>query len=260
MIIKLFSLTLMLFGMSSCGKHIDYVQSYYQNQKFKYYLGKKEFEKAQAAELASKENLQDHFELDSNLGVVFNLLSKNDQAEKSFDEALKLVPQQFFNVADRNSAFFTIYFNRGVFFQSQKNVDSSLKEYQMALDLNPTSKEIKTNIELMIQRQKQDKKDQDKKDGEDKKPGKDEKPQDKPGDEKKDGQSGEQKEPPKKEGQDRKQNAKYQPRPFKGDQLSEGDVKKILSELSQQDKKIRSQFNKKDNNESGVERKNEKDW
>ena len=64
----------------------------------------------------------------------------------------------------------------------------------------------------------------------------------------------------KKEGQDRKQNVKYQPRPFKGDQLSEGDVKKILGELAQQDKKIRAQYNKKEKNESGVEGKNEKDW
>ena len=130
MIIKLLSLTILIFGLSSCGKHIDYVQSYYQNQKFKYYLGKKEFEKAQTAELASKENLQNHFELDSNLGVVFNLLSKNDQAEKSFDEALKSVPQQFSDEADRNAALFAIHFNRGVFFQSQKNIDSALKDYQ----------------------------------------------------------------------------------------------------------------------------------
>ena len=195
MIIRLLPLATLIVGLSSCGKHIGYVQSYYENQKFKYYLDKKEFEKAQTAELAAKENLQDQFELDSNLGVVFNLLSKNDQAEKSFDEALKLVPQQFSDETNRNAALFAIHFNRGVFFQSQKNIDSALKEYQSALDLNPVSMETKTNIELLIQKQKQD---QEKKDGKDDKPGQDQKPQEKDGDKKEDGENGTQKEPQKK--------------------------------------------------------------
>jgi tetratricopeptide (TPR) repeat protein len=100
------------------------MESYYYNQKYKYYLNKKEYEKAQAAELTSKENLQEHFELDSNLGVVFNLLTKNDESLKSFDEALKVVPRQFKNEADRKQALFLIHFNRGVFFQNQKNIFS----------------------------------------------------------------------------------------------------------------------------------------
>jgi Ca-activated chloride channel homolog len=122
---------------------------------------------------------------------------------------------------------------------------------------------VKTNIELLIQKQKDDDKkkdgqnkddqkdkDQNKKD-KDGKSGdpKDNKPDDKDGDKKNEKQK-----------QDRKQNTKYQPRPFKGDQLSEGDVKKILGELSQQDKKIRSQFDKKEKIESPYEGKNEKDW
>lgn len=267
MITKLIIPLIALLALSSCGQHIDYLQSYYYNQKYKYYLNEKEYEKAQTAELASKENLQDRYELDSNLGVVFNLLSKNDESEKSFDEALKVVPGQFKNEADRKQALFAIHFNRGVFFQSQKKVDQALKDYQAALDVNPTSMETKTNIELLIQKQKEDeqKKDgqkgqdgQDKKDGQ----GQDEKPQDKDGDKKDEEKEGPEKEQKKKEsqGKDRKQNTKYQPRPFKGDQLSEGDVKKILGELSQQDKKIRAQFDKKEKQESGREGKNEKDW
>lgn len=261
-----FLIPLILFmGLSSCQKHVDYMQSYYYNQKYKYYMNKKEFEKAQAAELASKENLQDHYELDSNLGVIFNLLSKNDESEKSFDEALKVAQAQFKNEAERNQALFTIHFNRGVFYQSQKKVDQALKDYQAALDLNPTSKETKHNIELLIQKQKEDeqKKDgKDGKDGQEKKEGegKDQKPEDKEGDKKDEDKDGSEKDKQKKEGKDRKQNSKYQPRPFKGDQLSEGDVKKILGELSQQDKKIRAQFDKKEKQESGVEGKNEKDW
>ena len=69
-------------------------------------MKQKEYEKAQTAELIAKEKLQDHFELDSNLGVIFNLLSKNDEAQKSFDEALKVIPQQFKTEAEKNIADF----------------------------------------------------------------------------------------------------------------------------------------------------------
>ena len=267
MITKLLIPLIALLALSSCGQHVDYMQSYYYNQKYKYYLNKKEYEKAQTALLSSKENLQDHYQLDSNLGVVFNLLSKNDESEKSFDESLKEVPRQFKTEEDRNKALFMIHFNRGVFYQSQKKVDQALKDYQAALDLNPTSMETKHNIELLIQKQKEDEKKKEGKDGkegQDKKDGQgqDQKPQDKEGDKKDEEKDGPEKEQKKKEsqGKDRKQNTKYQPRPFKGDQLSEGDVKKILGELSQQDKKIRSQFDKKEKNESGETGKNEKDW
>ncbi|MBC7457990.1 MAG: tetratricopeptide repeat protein, partial [Bdellovibrionaceae bacterium] len=188
----------MLVVLSSCQKHIDYMQSYYYNQKYKYYMNKKEFEKAQAAELISKENLQDRYELDSNLGVIFNLLNKNDESEKSFDEALKVVPQQFASEAERDQALFAIHFNRGVFYQSQKKTDQALRDYQAALDLNPTSTETKTNIELLIQKQKEDEQKKDGKDGKDEKKGQekkdgqgqDQKPEDKDGakkDEDKDG-------------------------------------------------------------------------
>jgi Ca-activated chloride channel homolog len=260
MITKILIPLVFLMGFTSCSKHVDYIQSYYYNQKYKYYLNKKEYEKAQTAELASKENLQDHYELDSNLGVVFNLLSKNEESQKSFDEALKVIPQQFKTEAEKNKALFQIYFNRGVFFQSQNKVDQALSDYQAALDLNPASQETKTNIELLIQKQKEDQQKQGKdgKDGKDGKGGEDQKPEDKEGD--KEDEKKEQEKQKEEEGKDRKQNSKYQPRPFKGDQLSEGDVKKILGELSQQDKKIRAQFDKKEKQESGIEGKNDKDW
>ena len=249
-----------LMGLTSCGQHIDYIQSYYYNQKYKYYLKQKDYEKAQTAELISKENLQDHFELDSNLGVVFNLLSKNEESQKSFDEALKVIPQQFKTEDEKNKALFQIYFNRGVFFQSQSKVDQALIDYQAALDRDPTSVETKTNIELLIQKQKEDQQKQGKdgKDGKDGESGQNEKPQEKEGD--KEDEKKQQEKQKEKEGKERKQNTKYQPRPFKGDQLSEGDVKKILGELSQQDKKIRAQFDKKEKQESGIEGKNDKDW
>ncbi len=186
---------------------------------------------------------QDNAALQSNLGITFDLLEKKEDAEKSFLSAL--------NQSTSDEEKFKYHFNLGVLKGAQKKIAEALNHYQSALDILPTSVETKHNIELLIQQQKKDQKDKnddkdkkgDGKDKDDKKQGKD-KDKDK-------------EEPQKDQGQDRKSNSKYKPRPFKGDQLTEGDVKKILGELSQQDQKIRSNFNKKDQRK---EDKNEKDW
>lgn len=199
---------------------------------------------------------QDAIKLQSNLGVTFDLIEKKPDAEKSFLSALKQ--------ASSNSEKFMIEFNLGVLFGAQKRVEEALAHYQAALDINPTSIETKHNIELLIQQQQQDKKENDKKDDKDKKNDGDgkgnPKENDKDGkdDDKKNDKDKDDKDKKNDSGQQRKSSPKYKPRPFNGEQLSEGDVKKILGELSQQDQKIRSNFNKKDKHKK--EDKNEKDW
>ncbi len=197
--------------------------------------------------------------LQSNLGITFDLIEKKEDAEKSFLSAI-----------DKSASIeekFKYEFNLAALYGAQKKIPEALTHYQAALDIIPTSTEVKHNIELLIQQQKQDQKnkkdDKEKKDGD---KGESEKDSSKDGDNKdKKDENKESKEDDKKndqdqkpKDQDRKSNAKYKPRPFKGDQLSEGDVKKILGELSQQDQKIRSQFNKKDKQRK--EDKNDKDW
>lgn len=187
----------------------------------------------------------------SNLGIVFDQLSKPEHAEKSFSEALRLIEAA--EKKQKNSVSptdrFQVYYNLGVYHGQKKEIDKALSFYQSALDVNPKSIETKHNIELLIQsqqQQQQQKSDQEKKDGESGENDKDQKNnKDDKGDQKKDS------------GQDRKNTPKYQPRPFKGEQLGESDVKKILGELSQQDRKIRSQYNKKDQQR---ENRNAKDW
>lgn len=219
--------------------------------------------KNKASEKALQENLKileldiDIPQVHSNLGITFDQLTKVDQAEKSFIEALRLVEtakknkNQFVSPTES----FQVYYNLGVFYGQKKEIDKALSFYQSALEVNPTSIETKHNIELLIQSQQQQKQqqksDQEKKDGES---GKDQK------DDQKDDKKNEQddKNDQKKDSnQDRKNTPKYQPRAFKGEQLGEADVKKILGELSQQDRKIRSQYNKK---EQQRENRNAKDW
>lgn len=180
----------------------------------------------------------------SNLGVIFDYLQKKDESGQSFDTALKYL-ERFKNQLYPSDVF-QVYYNIGLRYQIAKNTEKALEFYQKALDINPSSIETKHNIELLIQQQQSggngENKDKDQKgEGQQKQD-----PKDGDGKDKKD----------KDQNQDRQQTAKYKPRPYQGDKLSEADVKKILGELSQQDKKIRSNYNKKDRKED----KNAKDW
>ncbi|AZZ37432.1 hypothetical protein CIK05_11715 [Bdellovibrio sp. qaytius] len=181
----------------------------------------------------------------SNLGVIFDYLQKKDESGQSFDLALNLLERYKDQLTPGD--IFQIYYNLGLRYHNAKDTEHALEFYQKALDVNPSSIETKHNIELLIQQQqggggdgKKDKEDQDGK-------GKNQDPKDGKDKDKKDDKNQE---------KDREQTSKYKPRPFKGEQLSEADVKKILGELSQQDKKIRANYNKKDRKED----KNAKDW
>ncbi len=260
----------LVFMFFSCDhRHADYVEGFYYSEKSNYHTKKKAYDKAQTALLLSKEKLSERYELDSNLAVLFDLLDKKDEAEKSFEAALKMIEQNYpSETAEKKAALFLVYYNRGVYYQGLQKIDEALQSYQSALDIDPTSIEIKTNIELMLQNQQGQGQGQQKSESDQKgdpqseeksndKNDKNDKSDDKENDKSDDNQENEEKTSP-----ETKPSPKYQPRPFKGDQLSEGDVKKILGELSQQDKKIRSQFDKKEREEVGIgiDGKNEKDW
>lgn len=185
------------------------------------------------------------YQLHSNLGIILNRSKKNDDAEKSFKEALKLAELS----KDFHGQFFS-HFNLGVFYGSTNRIQEALEHYQAALDLNPTATEVKHNIELLWQSQQQQSGKGDSKDQSDQNQPDDQNQKDGDGDKDK-------KDPKENEGKERKSSAKYKPRPFKSGDLSEGDAKKMLEELARQDKRIRSQFN---NRKNSKEEANEKDW
>ncbi|MBY0554077.1 tetratricopeptide repeat protein [bacterium] len=233
---------------------------------FKDYLARKDVKAEKYDEALGKyysllEEDGDRSTTHSNIGVLLDLQQKKDDALKSLQYALKLAEQK--NDAQE---IFTVRYNLGVYYGALKKVTEALENYQVALDLMPTSNEIKTNIELLIQQQQQDQqKEQQQKDGEQKQNSdgqdkdKNDQNKDDSQDKKNDPKDDEDKDGKDKENQDKdKQNSpKYQPRPFKGDQLSEGDVKKILGELRNQEQKIRANFDKK---EKGKTKNNDKDW
>jgi len=210
----------------------------------------------------------------SNIGVLLNAVQKPEEALKSLLHALKLA-----EISKDQETIFKILYNLGVYYGALKKVPEALNYYQMALEITPDSHEIKTNIELLMQQQKQDQKQQQNKSNEqnkeknkeksNEKSNEQNKEQNKESDEKnpqssdeseseKDQNKDQEKKEDKKEDQKKLNSPKYQPRPFKGDELSEIDVKKILGELKNQEQKIRANFDKKE--KKGKFKNNEKDW
>lgn len=219
------------------------LSSLYYDYKARNAMKDKNPEIAMEYELKILESDPGSIQTHSNLGIIFDALQKKDESGQSFDLALNLLERYKDQLSPGD--IFQIYYNLGLRHHHAKNTELALEFYQKALEINPASIETKHNIELLIQQQQG---------GGD---GKDKNDQEGKGDQNQDPKDGEDKEKKDKEQEkDRQQTSKYKPRPFQGDQLSEADVKKILGELSQQDKKIRANYNKKDRKED----KNAKDW
>lgn len=210
-------------------------------------------------------------ELHLNMGLGYEILKDQEKAFSFYKGAEKFSEQ-------RLDLKFAVAFNQAQLYGKLKKFDEALFYYQKALGIVPTSQEVKINIELLIkaqqEQQKQDKKDKDKKDGQGGEGGdKSDEQKDK---DKKDQQDKENKDS--KENQDKKdkdekdkdkdgdkkdekpkeygKNPKPQAKPFEGKELTEGDVKKILGELKQQEQKIRANFNRKQSKDSPKD----KDW
>jgi tetratricopeptide (TPR) repeat protein len=206
-------------------------------------------------------------EIHLDLGLTYEGQQQPDKAMPSYQNALKY--------AKTGEMKFMSLFNQAQLLGKDKKVDEALELYQKALAFDPTSNEVKTNIELLIQMQQQQQKDgkddKDQKDPKDQKDNKDKNQDQKDGKDNKDknqDQKDQGKENKDDQGKDDKEkkdknekpqygkNQKYKPRPFKGEELSEGDVKKILGEIKQQEQKIRSEYNRKEMKEQP----RDKDW
>ena len=144
-----------------------------------------------------------------NLGLAFELKKSEEQALAEYDTALELLD-------DQSQLRFIALFNKARLLGQMKKIPEALEVYQEALKMDPTSNEIKTNIELLWQQggggsgdsnqQNENQDDQQQKDQQDQQ---------------------DQQDP-----EDQKQ--QQQPK-----DLSEQDVKRILEEIKNQEQKIR---------------------
>lgn len=238
------------------------------------------------------------FETNLNLGFGFENQISESKKEMTAEAELQLKNALKFylaakKIATKDEHKFIVNFNLGETYGRLKMIPEAIQAYQEALDVVPSSKEVKTNIELLLQSKNgegggsgkdqkdgkdgkgnQDQKGQgqgkdDAKDKKDKNQNQSDKKNDSANDKNQDDKSKDKdsKDQNKDQSKDQNQNdqnkdgkqygnsPKYQPRPFKGD-LPESELKKIMNELKQQDQKIRAEYNRKD----GKEAPRDKDW
>jgi tetratricopeptide (TPR) repeat protein len=204
----------------------------------------------------------------SNLGLSFFLRKEFEKSVGAFRDVLR--------IGKDDLSFYYAHFGLGANFGEQKNIDEALAEYQLALELQPQSLEVKTNIELLIQQQSQksqnQKQDQDqkqKKDDQDKNKNSSQQQQNSSGGdqgEKKDQQSGDQN---KSQNNDQKKNDQndqkkddsrnyqggseeknQQTNDFRSKELSKKEAEQILDSLSDQEQRVRQQYFRKERKEA----------
>ena len=162
-------------------------------------------------------------EIQMNLARTFEANEEYDKAEKGYKGALQLLPVD-------SALRFQALFNLGGALAKQSKYSEALAAYQAALDMDPESREVKTNIELLWQQGSGEGQNQDKKDQK--------------GDQKQKSDKGEgddkDKNKEQKQGQEPKEEKK-QPRPFQSQDLTPQDVQKILDEIKNQEQSIRAQ-------------------
>ena len=162
-----------------------------------------------------------------NLGLAFEDEKKIDQALKDYDSVLRLS-------SISPTVKMAALVNAANIYGERQKYDKALSYYQQALQIDPNSKEIKTNIELLWQQKPKGG------GGDGKKPPKDPKDKNKQ----------------QKPGQGPPQKPKPRPKKFKSKELSKNDVKRILEEIKNQEQKIRAKEYQKNLKEPA----REKDW
>lgn len=238
--------SLVIFG---CGAEQE-VQNFYKNNMAAQKINKKlqtkkplNTDEAKKVQNLLQSTLTESFEEESvvyfNLGLSYELAGDTERARKSYGQSLLKAP------SSQSKIRFLSHYNLGRLNGSEKKIDEALKEYQKALDIHPQSKEVKTNIELLLQKQSKSQK-SDKQKEDQKKDNKDKK-----------SNGNKQKEKNKQQSQGKnKKDEPRQPKEFKSKELSRKDVEKILEELKNQEQKIRA----KNYNKKVKEKSNEKDW
>mgnify|MGYP001462617411 CR=1 FL=1 len=87
-------------------------------------------------------HLPDQAEVHFNIATSFMALKEDDKALKEYDVALRLGPAP--------ELAYKIHYNRAQILASKKQTAEALRSYQEALKVRPDSKEVKTNIELLM--------------------------------------------------------------------------------------------------------------
>jgi hypothetical protein len=230
-------------GAASLRAYVDNVQGIRSLQKKEFFMAYKDFLQALSHDPLNPD-------LQMNLALTLELNEEWEKAEKAYLSAYAL------SQGDSKRQFAAL-FGLGNARKGKSETDLALEAYQGALEIDPNSIEVKTNIELLTQSQSGEGKSKKGKGGgngdskDDKENDKDDKDKDKDNknkkDENKDQQSKDQKP---------QQQQKKQPKPFESKDLNKEDVRKILDEIQAQEQSIRA----KEQERGAKERTRDKDW
>lgn len=179
-----------------------------------------------------------------NLGMALLAMGEPEKAAKAFSSAASLTS----NPEER----FVALFNEGYAAGEAKQIEQALQAYQKALEIEPDSVEVKTNIELLMSGQQNNQGQGEGQNNQDNKEGSSQ------GDSSDEGDNPEKKENDQGQGQQQQQQQPQpqKPQQFKSKELTASDVKKILEELKSQEQGIRA----KEYEKGPKERPSGKDW
>lgn len=207
-----------------------------------------EEKKYDAAELHYRKSLEKNNDYEAgkfNLGDALYQQGKYEEAATQFEQ----IAQKNTNSATAAKA----YHNLGNAYLKSKKYKEGVEAYKKALKQNPSDNDTRHNLSYAMaklqqqQQQNKDKKD-DKKD--DKKEDKKDEKDKKEGDKKDDKKEGDKKEDKKedKESDDKKDGKESDQKPAKPDpkKITEGDAKRMLEALNQQEKNVQKKLSKKD--------------
>jgi tetratricopeptide (TPR) repeat protein len=220
------------------------LQTFEYNKQAENLMKEKEPKFLEAMDLILKALAKDPYspELHMNLGLAIEGLGQLDKAISSYKTAEKLT--------SRDDIKFLSLYNQAQAQAKLKKIDEALGNYQKALNYNPSSAEVKTNIELLMQKQQKggsggdgDKDEEQKKEGKDDKEGQGDK------DKKNEKEPQHFAENPKPE--------KGKPQRFESKELGENDARKILEDIKSQEQRIRQDYDKQGKTRESVRGK---DW
>ena len=230
---RLLFLTLFVYSFSGKAETTFWPQTYWHSFMTRFSLTHEKYDEAYQHSLEALAYDPMKPELHLNLGNSFEGLGSLHKAKEAYSVAEKLSSDPEIQFQSR--------FNQAQVLAKDKKIEDALSSYQKALELAPESKEVKTNIELLMSSKGGKGGDGDSKENQDQKEKDDPKKKDEP----------------KKFAENPKQQQK-QPQ-----NMSQGDIKKILEELKQQEQRIRGDYYKqgqRENKQKSDDGKREKDW
>ena len=212
----------------------------YESNKGTWAVRQKDFVAAQEHYINALLEAPNFDEYRYNLSIANMANERLSDALKELNAIEEQFKQQKITKKD-HSRLFKLYFATAFVHGLTQNTDPALDYYQRALEIKPDSKEVKKNIELLIQQSQQQSSKDGKKSDKKGKSGKEQDDSQEKGADK--NQEGKDKDQDEVKGQDEES--------LKKKNLSKEEINQILKEIKEQESKVRAKENQKNKDQKG---------